>query len=61
VALANIIRLSLEKGAHAILSSATWQEIRIGMTKGRRFTRKNPRGYERLPGSIRFARGASDL
>jgi hypothetical protein len=28
VALANIMRLSLRKGAHAVLSSAAWQEIR---------------------------------
>src|SRR5450631_2707412 len=29
VALANIMRLSLKKGAHAALSSAAWQEIRV--------------------------------
>ena len=29
VALANIMRLSLRKGAHAVLSSAAWQEIRV--------------------------------
>jgi hypothetical protein len=26
------MRLSLWKGAHAALSSATWQETRVGMT-----------------------------
>jgi hypothetical protein len=35
VALMHFMRLSLRKGAHAALSSATWQEIRVGMTKGR--------------------------
>jgi hypothetical protein len=35
VALANFMRLSLTKGAHATLSSAAWQEIRVGMTKRR--------------------------
>jgi hypothetical protein len=29
VALANIMRLSLKKGAHAVLSGAAWQEIRV--------------------------------
>ena len=29
VALANIMRLSLKKGAHAALSSGAWQEIRV--------------------------------
>src|ERR1700692_3291370 len=29
VALANIMRLSSRKGAHAALSSAAWQEIRV--------------------------------
>jgi hypothetical protein len=29
VALANFMRLSLLKGAHAALSSAAWQEIRV--------------------------------
>jgi hypothetical protein len=29
VALANIMRLSSKKGAHAVLSSAAWQEIRV--------------------------------
>jgi hypothetical protein len=29
VALANFMRLSLLKGAHAGLSSAAWQEIRV--------------------------------
>jgi hypothetical protein len=29
VALANFMRLSLLKGAHADLSSAAWQEIRL--------------------------------
>jgi hypothetical protein len=29
VALANFMRLSLRKGAHAALSSAAWQEIRV--------------------------------
>jgi hypothetical protein len=29
VALANIMRLSLKKGAHAAVSSAAWQEIRV--------------------------------
>jgi hypothetical protein len=29
VALANITRLSLKKGAHAVLSGAAWQEIRV--------------------------------
>jgi hypothetical protein len=29
VALANFMRLSLQKGAHAALSSAAWQEIRV--------------------------------
>jgi hypothetical protein len=29
VALANFMRLSLRKAAHAIVSSATWQEIRV--------------------------------
>jgi hypothetical protein len=29
VALANIMRLSLEKGAHAVLSGPAWQEIRV--------------------------------
>jgi hypothetical protein len=29
VALANIIRLSLKKGAHAVVSGAAWQEIRV--------------------------------
>jgi hypothetical protein len=35
VALMNFIRLSLRKGAHEALSIAAWQEIRVGMTKGR--------------------------
>ena len=35
VASASFMRLSLLKGAHAALSSAAWQEIRVGMTKGR--------------------------
>jgi hypothetical protein len=29
VALADIMRLSLKKGAHAVLSGAAWQEIRV--------------------------------
>jgi hypothetical protein len=29
VALANFMRLSLLKGAHAVLSCAAWQEIRV--------------------------------
>jgi hypothetical protein len=29
VALANFMRLSLQKGAHAALSCAAWQEIRV--------------------------------
>jgi hypothetical protein len=29
VALADIMRLSLKKGAHSALSSAAWQEIRV--------------------------------
>jgi hypothetical protein len=29
VALANIMRLSSKKGAHAVLSGAAWQEIRV--------------------------------
>jgi hypothetical protein len=29
VALANIIRLSLKKGAYAVLSRAAWQQIRV--------------------------------
>jgi len=29
VALANIMRLSLKKGAHAVLSNAAWQEIQV--------------------------------
>jgi hypothetical protein len=29
VALANFMRLSLLKAAHAVLSSAAWQEIRV--------------------------------
>jgi hypothetical protein len=28
-ALANFMRLSLRKAAHAVVSSATWQEIRV--------------------------------
>ena len=35
MALMHFMRLSLRKGAHAALSSAAWQEIRVGMTKGR--------------------------
>jgi hypothetical protein len=35
LALANFMRLSSRKGARAATSSATWQEIRVGMTKGR--------------------------
>jgi hypothetical protein len=35
VALTHFMRLSVEKGAHAALSSAAWQEIRVGMTKWR--------------------------
>src|ERR1700733_11526350 len=35
VAFMYFMRLSLRKGAHAARSSATWQEIRVGMTKGR--------------------------
>ena len=31
----HFMRLSLRKGAHAVLSSAAWQETRGGMTKGR--------------------------
>ena len=38
VALMHCMRLSLRKGAHAALSSATWQEFRVGMTKGRAVT-----------------------
>jgi hypothetical protein len=34
-ALADLMRLSLKKGEHANMSSAAWQEIRVGMTKGR--------------------------
>ena len=50
MALMHFMRLSLLKGAHAALSSAAWQEIRVGMTKeGRRF-----RG-ERLLKSSRFS------
>ncbi len=29
VALANFMRLSLRKGAHVVVSSAAWQEIRV--------------------------------
>jgi hypothetical protein len=29
VALANLMRLSLTKAAHVVLSSAAWQEIRV--------------------------------
>jgi hypothetical protein len=29
VALAHFMRLSLRKGAHAVISSAAWQEIRV--------------------------------
>jgi len=35
MALMHLMRLSLRKGAHAALSSDAWQEIRVGMTKGR--------------------------
>jgi hypothetical protein len=38
VALMHFMRLSLRKGAHAALSSAAWQEIRVGMTKWRAVT-----------------------
>jgi hypothetical protein len=34
MALMHFMRLSLRKGAQAALSSAAWQEIRVGMTKG---------------------------
>ena len=34
----HFMRLSLRKGAYAALSSATWQEIRVGMTKGKLVT-----------------------
>jgi hypothetical protein len=34
VALIYFMRLSLRKGAHAALSTATWLESRVGMTKG---------------------------
>jgi hypothetical protein len=33
--LMHFMRLSLRKGAHAALSSAAWQEFRVGMTKWR--------------------------
>ena len=35
MALADLMRLSLGKGAYTASSSAAWQEIRVGMTKGR--------------------------
>jgi hypothetical protein len=35
MALSHFMRLSLQKGAHAALSSEAWQEIRVGMTRGR--------------------------
>jgi hypothetical protein len=35
MALMHFMRLSLRKGAHAAVSSAAWQEIRVGMTKGK--------------------------
>jgi hypothetical protein len=35
MALMHFMRLSLWKGAHAALSRVAWQEIRVGMTKGR--------------------------
>jgi hypothetical protein len=35
VALANLMRLSLKKGAHAAVSDSAWQGIRVGMTKRR--------------------------
>jgi hypothetical protein len=35
VALADIMRLSLKKGAHAALSSAAWQEIRGSVAQWR--------------------------
>ena len=34
VALSHFMRPSLRKRAHAALSSAAWQEIGVGMTKG---------------------------
>jgi hypothetical protein len=34
MALAHFMLLSLTKAAHAAMSSAAWQEIRVGMTKG---------------------------
>jgi hypothetical protein len=58
VALMHFMRLSLRKGAHAALSSATWQEIRVGMTKGRAvtFTRSRQIGWtERNSRSLHFA------
>jgi hypothetical protein len=45
VALANIMRLSLRKGAHAVLSSAAWQEIQVRASE-----------RERWAGRVRFAR-----
>jgi hypothetical protein len=33
-ALMHFMRLSLRKGARAVFSSAAWQEIRVGMTRG---------------------------
>jgi hypothetical protein len=35
MALMRFMRLSLREGAHAGLSSAAWQEIRVGITKER--------------------------
>jgi hypothetical protein len=40
VALANIMRLSLKKGAHAVFSGAAWQEIRVRSGREDKFVTK---------------------
>jgi hypothetical protein len=40
VALANFMRLSLLKAAHAVVSSAAWQEIRVRSSRDDKFVTK---------------------
>jgi hypothetical protein len=48
VALANIMRLSLRKGAHAVLSSAAWQKIRVRFGRDDKFV-AGPRAEYSVP------------